>query len=556
MLGCAGTPPESGLTHVLSDFVMSSHDRPANAAPELDASAWRPVRLYNVPRPEPVLWLRADVTLTAANLPAGRPLGLLVGALASHEIYWDGEPIGHGGVVATAADGETPGPLEALYALPDRLATPGRHVVAMRTSAHHRHFRPSTGFWYLAIGDLEWLARLDEASNRVALISLSGILMVAVFAAMMFFQDRDDRSFLLLGLLCLVAAALLIAESWRSLVGYTYNWHLLRLVVVTGLGWSLGLLLLLFLASRFPMSGRRWLIGAGVVGATLPVFVARGWDAKALFGFAAVFSLALLWSLRAVRARRPGALLAALGIGACLGPLILDSDRFGDRNLFPCLNVLLVLLLAAHVRQVRRIRMDRDQAILRSARLEIELLRRHLQPHFLMNTLTAVSEWIEEEPEVASRMIESLAEELRTLAEVSNRRLIRVADETRLCRSHLEVMSHRRGRTFSLETDGLDLDARVPPATFHTLVENAITHNAYDRPTVVFRLRSERSGTARHYRFEAPLARPPGPNDSDEGTGLRYVRARLRESFGSAWQLRHGPVGACWRTDISVPLEA
>jgi hypothetical protein len=41
-------------------------------------------------------------------------------------------------------------------------------------------------------------------------------------------------------------------------------------------------------------------------------------------------------------------------------------------------------------------------------------------------------------------------------------------------------------------------------------------------------------------------ARPPG------GTGLRYVRARLEESFPGRWQLHDGPVEGGWCTVIEL----
>ena len=75
--------------------------------------------------------------------------------------------------------------------------------------------------------------------------------------------------------------------------------------------------------------------------------------------------------------------------------------------------------------------------------------------HF-MNTLTALSEWIEQEPATAVRMIESLADELRVLAAVSTRRLVPAAEELHLCRTHLENMGLRRDITYALETDGVD----------------------------------------------------------------------------------------------------
>ena len=55
----------------------------------------------------------------------------------------------------------------------------------------------------------------------------------------------------------------------------------------------------------------------------------------------------------------------------------------------------------------------RQESELRSARLELELLKKHIQPHFLLNSLNSVIAWLEEEPSTAVRLVNALAEELR-----------------------------------------------------------------------------------------------------------------------------------------------
>ena len=170
-----------------------------------------------------------------------------------------------------------------------------------------------------------------------------------------------------------------------------------------------------------------------------------------------------------------------------------------------------------------------------------------------MNSLTALSEWLEEDPVLAARMIQSLAEEFRILSEISHKRLIRMDEEIRLCRIHLEIMSHRKGRAYHMNLDGVDLNRRTPPAIFHTLVENAITHNPYTLPEVEFRLSEHSQDGQCRYVFESPLAQPVVSSALTEGTGLRYIRARLEESFGKDWKLESGPQGTFWRTEIQVP---
>jgi len=172
-------------------------------------------------------------------------------------------------------------------------------------------------------------------------------------------------------------------------------------------------------------------------------------------------------------------------------------------------------------------------------------------PAELMNTLTALSEWNEQDPKTAVRMIESLSEELRILGEMSTRRLVPAEEELRLCRSHLENMSLRKDVAYRLDVEGIEAARLVPPAVFHTLVENAITHApAADRVTL--RLAARTEGDRVYYTFEAPADRQDCLS-STKGGGTRYIEARLREVWGDAWSFRQGRAGELWRAEIEVP---
>ena len=554
VLGCAAPGSPSGQRGEIigvGRLAMRLGDDTSWSRPDLDDSQWAEVSLVDVPESAGVLWLRAPIEVgESATLP-GHPFGVYFAALASHEIWWDGELIGRGGAPAATAEEERPGPIQAHYVVPDRLARPGRHVVALRLSAHHRHFRPSVGYWTLLAGDYDEILRVSRSAASTSMISLSGIVLVALFSLVMFLGDRRDRSFLILSLLCLAAALLLFAEGYRTLFGYTYNWHLLRLILITTLTAALNLLLVAFLIVRFPAADARvasLATLAGLAGA----LVVPGWDGKNLVMFLTGLSVGLVWTVRFLQRKRPGAALALCGVAVPLILLVARPQWFSDLTIFFSVDFLLACLLVSHALEARRVGKEREEALLKSARLEIELLKKHLQPHFLMNTLTALSEWIEKEPKVAAAMIQSLADELRILSEISSRSLIPVAEEIRLCESHLAIMRCRKGCDYRLEVAGIDPALTVPPAVFHTLVENAVTHSAARPGEVVLRLRGTRDGARTRYLFEAPFDGAPAAESPKEGTGLRYLRARLKESYGDRWSLRSGPVAGAWRTEIEV----
>jgi hypothetical protein len=496
--------------------------------------------LSEIPQVNDEVWIRTNVDLTNLRRVPGRPVAIYFGGMASHELYWDGILLGRGGVVARTKEGETPGPIESHYQIPDHLATPRTHSVVVRMSAFHRGFSPVHGYWGVLVTDYDSMLETRTWSAHFAMIAMSGIVLTGVFAFALFWLTRRDRSFLLLGTLCLAAAALLLAEAWRSLFGYTYDWHIVRMRAVVVLSWLIGVQLVALLVTRFPhRSGRAAMLATAIIAAVLP-WVPAGWDQKSLYIFLFCGSVAVAWAVFAATRRMHGSVLALIGTGVALVALLLNPWSWVDNLLYFALNFLFLCLLCSHALEVRREQQEK-------ARLQLEIVRRHMQPHFLMNTLTALSEWIEQEPKTAVRMIESLSEELRMLGEMSTRTFVTADDELRLCRSHLANMSLRRDVEYALEVEGVDGSRLVPPAIFHTLVENAITHGEGER--VVMKLTAHTEGGRTRYTFDSTR----GEGRGARGEGTKYIEARLREAWGNAWSFRQGPFGELWRAEIEVP---
>lgn len=88
-------------------------------------------------------------------------------------------------------------------------------------------------------------------------------------------------------------------------------------------------------------------------------------------------------------------------------------------------------------------------------------------------------------------MIEDLADEMRRLGEAARACRIPLGEELDLCRSHLSLMRRRLDRSLELDVEGVDTTEAVPPALFHTLIENGLTHNHLPAGTLRFALHSQ-----------------------------------------------------------------
>jgi LytS/YehU family sensor histidine kinase len=177
--------------------------------------------------------------------------------------------------------------------------------------------------------------------------------------------------------------------------------------------------------------------------------------------------------------------------------------------------------------QAKELRAAQLESALSDARLEA--LRLQLNPHFLFNTLNAVSELMYERPQVADEMLSRIGELLRaTLSATAQEH--RLADEWQLLALYLDIQRARFGSGLDAQVEGdatLD-DLHVPFLILQPLVENAIEHGGCgDGRRVAIDARREAGRlTLRVRDFGGGTARP------GHGIGFANVDARLRHLYG------------------------
>ncbi|MDB4875563.1 MAG: hypothetical protein JWM41_2009 [Gemmatimonadetes bacterium] len=196
------------------------------------------------------------------------------------------------------------------------------------------------------------------------------------------------------------------------------------------------------------------------------------------------------------------------------------------------------------------------------ARSKLDALRSQLRPHFLFNTLNAISVLMAEDIEKAQQMMLRLSALLRrTLDEVAQE--VPLHQELSFVNDYLEIQRGRFGSQLVVRlTIAPDAAAaHVPVFLLQPLLENAIEHGRSDgRPTTIELSASRSAGT-----LEISIVdHGPGVTEAanlHERVGLGNTRARLRHLYGAsaAVQLRTltssgGPAGTC--VDITIPFRA
>ena len=180
--------------------------------------------------------------------------------------------------------------------------------------------------------------------------------------------------------------------------------------------------------------------------------------------------------------------------------------------------------LTAHAAQL--------QAQLAEARLAV--LRTQLDPHFLFNTLNAVSALVERDPKGVRRMIARLAELLRHTLEGPPRQEVALDEELELLRRYLDIMQVRfQGRLeVRQEIDPAVRAAFVPSFVLQPLVENALKHGVGAREgAALVEVRAWRDGDELVLRVRDDGTGPP--EDAAPGVGTRNTVSRLEQLYGA-----------------------
>jgi len=181
----------------------------------------------------------------------------------------------------------------------------------------------------------------------------------------------------------------------------------------------------------------------------------------------------------------------------------------------------------------------------RLAGAELQALRTQVHPHFLFNTLHAVSALVHRNPDVADRMINRLSDMFRLSLESSGSQEISVENELEALKPYLEIMDMRFGDRLRVIVDFPDetREALVPNLILQPLLENAIRHGIVPKPeggTVSIRGRRAGGRLVIEIADDGPGFQSETANLERNGLGLSNTRERLALLYGKNHEFRLG----------------
>jgi len=179
---------------------------------------------------------------------------------------------------------------------------------------------------------------------------------------------------------------------------------------------------------------------------------------------------------------------------------------------------------------------------------QLQALKMQLHPHFLFNTLNAISVLVrKQDTRMALSVISRLSDLLRYALDQIPVQEVPLRQELEFTRQYIDIEQIRFTDRLAVKLDASPetLDALVPNFVLQPLVENAIRHGiAASSSAGLLEISAARSdGQLRiQVRDDGPGLKSASGGTENGGIGLANTRARLRQLYGQAghFDLRDG----------------
>jgi hypothetical protein len=192
------------------------------------------------------------------------------------------------------------------------------------------------------------------------------------------------------------------------------------------------------------------------------------------------------------------------------------------------------------IKQYQALEVERERlyaAEVTAREAQLLALRYQVQPHFLFNTLNAISSLVVgNKPELATQMISRLGDLLRSTLDEPDVHFVSLAEELAVVKEYLCIEEIRFGArlrvTFGIPAETLSL--QVPRFILQPLVENAIRHGISHLPAGgSLRLCAAREHESVELRIENDVAATRPSPERCAGLGLANTRERVSQIYGS-----------------------
>ncbi len=130
---------------------------------------------------------------------------------------------------------------------------------------------------------------------------------------------------------------------------------------------------------------------------------------------------------------------------------------------------------------------DAEASKRESIKAQYESLKNQVNPHFLFNSLNALTNLVYEDQDKAAKFIKQLSEVYRYVLDTRDREMVSLEEELRFLNAYLFLQQIRFGDKLQIKIELNGIESQVAPLAFQMLIENAIKHNviALDDPLII-----------------------------------------------------------------------
>ena len=171
----------------------------------------------------------------------------------------------------------------------------------------------------------------------------------------------------------------------------------------------------------------------------------------------------------------------------------------------------------------RQAAVDAEASKRASINAQYERLKNQVNPHFLFNSLNALTNLVYQDQDKAVKFIKELSDVYRYVLDTREKEVVPLEQELKFLQAYLYLQQIRFGEKLKIELRLTDMNSMVAPLALQMLVENAIKHNeiSEEHPLTI-----EVYTRGRFIVVENTLQRKTVLPGDSPGLGLENIRKR------------------------------
>lgn len=162
-------------------------------------------------------------------------------------------------------------------------------------------------------------------------------------------------------------------------------------------------------------------------------------------------------------------------------PIRVSIQEFRVSNLYLPIILTGFITLTAHLvaffNEWRKAELEKEALKREHLASQFETLKSQVNPHFLFNSLNALSTLVYKDQDVAAQFIQQLSKVYRHVLETQSKEIVSLSTELKALEAYIFLIKIRFGENLNVNLEIPSTNYNIAPLALQMLVENAIKHN-------------------------------------------------------------------------------